>query len=201
MVRERPGLAHPGVPREVDRYLVPTEKIIFSTRLHLFALFWPTFFAIAGLFALIYIESVLGDSPPLIRDLLLIGWLVLFGRALWALLDWYRTIFLSTDRRLVLVNGIVVRKVSMMPLGKVTDMRYDKTPLGQLLGYGKFVLESAGQDQALSTINLVPRPDTLYRKINEVLFSPSGGRAEARIAPSAQALPVQEPNEAWWKRR
>jgi membrane protein YdbS with pleckstrin-like domain len=200
VARERPGLAHPGVPREVDRYLVLSEKIVFSTRLHLYAVFWPLMWALLGLIALIYFESVLADTPRLFRDALLIGWLLLLLRALWAVLEWYVTIVLCTNRRLIMVNGIVVRKVNMMPLGKVTDMRYDRSPLGQVLGFGTFVLESAGQDQALSTITPLPRPDTLYRKINQAL-PPAEIVTESRIAPSAQSLPVQEPNEAWWKRR
>ncbi len=204
MAREPLRLAHPGLPREVDRYLVPTEKVIFSTRLHVFYLTEPIVSAVGGLILLGILESrISGNSSGsgLAADALVVLWVAVAVRSLWKLLQWYRTIFLSTDRRLVLVNGIVVRKVSMMPLGKVTDMRYDRTPFGQIIGYGKFVLESAGQDQALSTINFVPQPDMHYRQINEVLFSPTGGRSGVRVPPSARALPVQEPNEAWWRRR
>jgi Bacterial PH domain len=59
----------------------------------------------------------------------------------------------------------------MMPLARVTDMRYQRSPLGRILGYGTFVLESAGQDQALSSINFLPDPDELYREVCELLFN------------------------------
>ena len=34
----------------------------------------------------------------------------------------------------------------MMPLAKVTDMSFQRSPIGRILGYGEFILESAGQD-------------------------------------------------------
>jgi hypothetical protein len=80
-------------------------------------------------------------------------------------------------------------------------MRYDKNPMGQVLGYGKFVLESAGQDQALTAVDYVPEPDLHYREINAVLFAPADVKSSVRIPPKAKVLPVQEPNSAWWSRR
>ena len=76
----------------------------------------------------------------------------------------------------------------MMPLLKVTDMTYDRSLLGRLAGYGKFMLESAGQDQALSTIDHVPDADTHYRAICTQLFGPS---STLRFAPGG--MPPQPP--------
>ncbi|MEJ2579818.1 MAG: PH domain-containing protein, partial [Kineosporiaceae bacterium] len=143
----------------------------------------------------------LGSSADWVGSALVFGWLALLARLLWKLANWYWMIFLATNKRLVLVYGIVVRKVAMMPMGKVTDMGYDKTIPGQIMGYGKFVLESAGQDQALTSVNFVPHPDHHYRQINAVLFSPGDVKSGVRVPPTAKVLPVQEPNEAWWKRR
>jgi len=58
----------------------------------------------------------------------------------------------------------------MMPLTKVTDMSYNRSPLGRLLGYGTFVMESAGQDQALRTVGWVADPDHTYRVICAEIF-------------------------------
>ena len=107
----------------------------------------------------------------------------------------------SAGKRVMLIEGIVTRKVAMMPLARVTDMAYQQSPLGRVLNYGTFVLESAGQDQALSTIEFVPDPDILYRRINEVLFSPAAPRAAIRPTASGERLPVHEPAEDWWRRR
>ncbi len=100
----------------------------------------------------------------------------------------------------MLTLGILTRKVAMIPLGKVTDMRYDRPPMGQILGYASFVLESAGQDQAFRVVEYVPTPDLLYRRISEELFTPNARRTSDRPTPVAKALPVQEPNDPWWRR-
>jgi hypothetical protein len=70
----------------------------------------------------------------------------------------------------VLTYGLVTQQVGMMPLAKVTDMSYNRSPAGRLLGYGTFVMESAGQDQALHRVRWVARPDQTYRAICAEIF-------------------------------
>ena len=77
---------------------------------------------------------------------------------------------MATDKRLLLRYGLISHKVAMMPLLKVTDMSYVRSIPGQFLGYGKFVLESAGQDQALREVKWVPNPDQTYRDICAEIF-------------------------------
>jgi hypothetical protein len=88
----------------------------------------------------------------------------------WRLLNWHHNWFVATDKRLLLRYGLVVHKVAMMPLLKVTDMSYVRSIPGQFLGYGKFVLESAGQDQAMREVKWVPQPDETYRAICAEIF-------------------------------
>ena len=116
------------------------------------------------------------------------------GRRLWLLwrvLNWRRDWFVATDKRFLLFYGFIRRRVAMMPLLKVTDMTYDRSILGRIFGYGKFVLESAGQDQALSTIDHVPDADTHYHAICTQLFGPG---LDAALRPRA-APPPQPPRD------
>ncbi len=83
---------------------------------------------------------------------------------------WQATYFTVTDMRMILVSGLVVRKVAMMPLTKVTDMSFQRSALGRLLGYGEFIVESAGEEQALRTINFLPYPEQLYSQVCGLLF-------------------------------
>jgi hypothetical protein len=47
----------------------------------------------------------------------------------------------------------------MMPPVKVADMSFSQRSFqGRLLGYGTFILESAGQDQALRVVDHLPYP-------------------------------------------
>ncbi len=192
--------SHPGIPAELDRYLTPAEKIVFRTRLHWIRIFGPWALFFGSLLALGFLDAVIPDNTPAVRDVLIIGLALVFVRALWRTFGWYREWFVGTDRRLMLTLGILTRKVAMIPVGKVTDMRYDRPPIGQILGYGSFVLESAGQDQAFREVEFVPNPDLLYRRISEELFTPDARRASDRPTPVAKALPVQEPNDPWWRR-
>jgi hypothetical protein len=41
---------------------------------------------------------------------------------------------------------------------------------GRIFGYGRFVLESAGQDQALRQVDWVPHPDVTYRILCTEIF-------------------------------
>ena len=67
------------------------------------------------------------------------------------------------------VSGLLSRKVASMPLTRVTDMTYRRSLLGRLLGYGDLIVESAGQDQALTTINFLPNPDEFYRTVTALV--------------------------------
>jgi membrane protein YdbS with pleckstrin-like domain len=191
--------SHPGIPAELDRYLTTAEKIVFRTRLHWIRIAgpWLQFFL-----ALLLLGVLDNKLPPdtRVRDVLVVLLLLVLARALWRTFEWYREWFVGTDRRLMLTLGIITRKVAMIPLSKVTDMRYDRPPVGQILGYGSFILESAGQDQAFREVEYVPHPDLLYRRISEELFTPSATRGLDRPAPGPRALPMQEPTAPWWKR-
>jgi hypothetical protein len=186
---------HPGVPREVDRYLVPAEKVMFLTRLHILTVAEPVGSAIAGLVLLALLQDYTPNGGS--QRALMVVWLALAARAAWNVLEWYMQLFLATDRRLLLVHGVLNRQVDMMPVSKVTDMRYQRSWAGYVLGYGKFYLESAGQDQALNVVRYVPHPNAIYRKIQEILVIPAAQRTPFRPTPTGQSLPVHEPGQ-WW---
>jgi membrane protein YdbS with pleckstrin-like domain len=191
--------SHPGIPAELDRYLTTAEKIVFRTRLHWIRIAGPW----VQFFLALLLLGILDNKLPTdtrFRDVLVVLLLLVLARALWRTFEWYREWFVGTDRRLMLTLGIITRKVAMIPLSKVTDMRYDRPPVGQILGYGSFILESAGQDQAFREVEYVPHPDLLYRRISEELFTPSATRGLDRPAAGPKALPVQEPTAPWWKR-
>ena len=72
--------------------------------------------------------------------------------------------FIVTKRRVLLTSGVIVRTVTLLPLRRITDLTWQETLLGQVLGYGTFRFESAGQDQALRADHLhAGRPGPLPR--------------------------------------
>ena len=75
-------------------------------------------------------------------------------------------------------SGVIVRTVTLLPLRRITDLTWQETLLGQVLGYGTFRFESAGQDQALRHLTFMPDAQTRYREVSELLFgSDCGGAA------------------------
>lgn len=189
-------------PGELDRYLVPEERIVLVQREHWIAIFWPLALPILWVFVMGWFDQLLDSDNRQAFDVAIWIWFIIIGWALWRLFEWRYNLFIATDRRLLNTYGLITRKVAMMPLGKVTDMSYVRTIPGKLLGYGSFRLESAGQDQALSTIEYVPHPDETYRLITTEIFRPPARRAtDVRPPPgSGSALPVVEPDDVWWRR-
>jgi hypothetical protein len=83
----------------------------------------------------------------------------------------------------------------MMPLVKVTDMRFSRSIVGRLLGYGEFRLESAGQDQALGRIPWVADPDATYRELCAIIFTPQAPNVPRPVA--VHRPTVVEGRPAW----
>lgn len=178
--------------RALRRYILANEKIIIATHRH-WAMLWEPILTTAGAF--FFALSILVAVDPGVRDDMGWVWLpfvVLGARLLYKWLEWRARWFVMTDRRLLLLDGFLVHRVAMMPSEKVTDLSYERTPLGQILGYGTFILETAGQDQALDRVTWVPRPDSRYRLIIAALFHPDAADAEA----AAQANPEIRPQAA-----
>ena len=180
----------PRLDRELERYLVDGETVIVAVRLHWFHLAREILIALAATIFAFWVDIKISQSPggQLLHNASLLLW---WGAALWLtwrVLNWRRDWFVATDKRFLLFYGFIRRRVAMMPLLKVTDMTYDRSLLGRVVGYGKFMLESAGQDQALSTIDHVPDADTHYRAICTQLFGPA---SMLRFAPGS--VPPQAP--------
>lgn len=173
-------------PSHVTRYLLDTETVVLAVRRHPARVALPVLAAVASLVGAVWVSSVLPAAWPVVGDVVWLAWFALLARAGWRLLEWRQDWFVATDRRLLLTYGLITRKVAMMPLAKVTDLSYNRSPLGRLLGYGEFVLESAGQEQAMHNVDWLPSPDELYRRICAEIFDGSGRH---RLAPGT-GLPV-----------
>ena len=58
----------------------------------------------------------------------------------------------------------------MMRISKITDMRYTRGALGEILGFAQIIIESAGQEQALRDLPYLSDPLENYRRLCEVIF-------------------------------
>jgi membrane protein YdbS with pleckstrin-like domain len=169
MARPDP-LAPLPLDRGLVRYLLDGEQIVITAHQHWAKVAEPVASAVAGLVLVLALDSSLPASLGFVANVLWWAWFALVARAIWKVLERRHDWLVATDKRLILTYGLVTRKVAMMPLTKVTDMSYNRSLLGRLLGYGTFVMESAGQDQALHTVGWVADPDRTYRAMCAEIF-------------------------------
>lgn len=171
------------------RYVLPSEEVQVNRRLH-WSLIVPSFFAaLGGLFLAGFVTGQMSDRRGPLDEIIWLGALVLIGRLIWKVVLWNNDRFIVTTRRIVMVSGVFNRRVAMMPLMRVTDMTYERSLAGRIFGWGTFIIESAGQEQALREIDRLPSPDVLYRAVCALMFGPDAMRPMAPPNP----LPESEP--------
>ncbi|MGB9378930.1 MAG: PH domain-containing protein [Mycobacteriales bacterium] len=154
----------------IQRYLLDGERVVVAMHQHWARAAAPVAAAFGGLVLALWVDAHIPLSAALVSQVVWLAWWLQLGWTCWQLLEWRHDWFVATDKRLLLTYGLVTRRVAMMPLIKVTDMSYRRSIPGRLLGYGQFIMESAGQDQALHDINWVPDPDRTYRAICAEMF-------------------------------
>jgi membrane protein YdbS with pleckstrin-like domain len=166
----------PRWAKDAAKYLLPGEQAVVATRRHWAVLLWPLAKTLPVLLAGLWLLT-LDPGNPVGSTLGLLVVLGALGTVALRVGEWWMRHFLVTRRRVLLTSGIVVRTVTLLPLRRITDLTWKETLLGQVLGYGTFRFESAGQQQALSQITFLPRADLLYREVSSLLFGSdwSGG--------------------------
>jgi uncharacterized membrane protein YdbT with pleckstrin-like domain len=164
--------------KDGDKYLLPDETVRVAIRRHPAVLIEPTVkalpvFVIGGWLLLLDPANRFVSSVGLV---VLIGVLVYLGLHV---AEWYMRHFIVSTRRVLLTSGVIVRTVTLLPLRRITDLTWRETLVGNLLGYGTFRFESAGQDQALRHLTFVRNARKLYVEVSELLFGSDYGGAAA----------------------
>lgn len=160
-------------PREIDEYLLPTERRVIRVRQH-WAFMWKHVTQTAlFLLAMVLIERFLPDSAVVDNLTFYLALVAVLRFTVLTILWWIERIVI-TDKRVMMAQGIVVHNVGMMPLSKVTDLTFQRSLGGRMLGYGTLIVESAGQIQALNRIDYMPRPEEIYEALSELVFGEKG---------------------------
>ena len=165
------------------RYLLPSERLVAEVHWHPVWLLRPTLVLIGGLLLLGVMAGGVSEGN-VFSDVLGLVALGLLGYYGWRVLEWRSERLLVTDRRLLLVTGLLARRVEVMPLVKVTDMTFEQPLPGRLFGaagWGTFVFDSAGQEGALSRVPYLPHPHELFQELTDQIFGENGlyGRGAA----------------------
>ena len=165
-------------PRDPDEYLLDTERRVIRIRRHWAVLLWDTFEAIALLAICVLVSYLLPPAAWVIQNILWYAALLVILRFAYVVMEWWVERLVVTDKRFVMTTGVYTTKVLMMPITKVTDLTYERSAWGRMMGYGTMVVESAGQIQALNKIDFLPRPEEFYDTISELVFGDKQKQAE-----------------------
>jgi len=120
-------------------------------------------------------------AAAVVAVVLLMWWLT------YPLLKWRTTRYELTTRRMRLRTGVVARNGSDIPLSRITDVSFRKSPLDRLLGCGTLVVESAGEHAEI-VLPQVPHVErvsaTLFQLVeDERLRATTSGRDDGRPDP------------------
>ncbi|MGH2717838.1 MAG: PH domain-containing protein, partial [Actinomycetota bacterium] len=159
----RPAALRPG---SVEKYLARGERIVLVLRRHTVVL-EPA----VGLWLLILCGGVgaglLSGKLPGWHLGAIGGWLVLVGAGFlaWKTWAWWISRYVITDQRVLLIEGVLNRRVRAIPLSKVTHTDFKRTLSGRILGYGNLSLDSPGAAAGLRELTSIPKPDEIYRLV------------------------------------
>jgi uncharacterized membrane protein YdbT with pleckstrin-like domain len=179
--------------RHPNEYLIPTERRVIRVRRH-----WASLLRVlTETFAVVIVAFVLsqllgGDDFWVLQSVLWYLAVAAVLRLAWNMLEWWVEQIVMTDERFLITNGIIVTKISMMPIKKVTDMSYMRSFGGRLLGYGTLRVESAGQQQALEWIYYLPKPEATFDAISELIFN-----TKDQARPRRRPISPPPPRKRW----
>lgn len=162
-----------SIPKSVDRYSLPHERLIGTRRPHPAPLLAPLSLVLCGLVAAIVLSALFPQTRALAA--IWAGWGLVLLYLAWRVAAWSAEYLVLTNMRLFRVRRLLLRRVDMMPLGKIGDMQFERTLFGLVFDYCTFSVASYGSRISQRKVRLpagwkmqlkyMPHPDRLYRDI------------------------------------
>jgi membrane protein YdbS with pleckstrin-like domain len=147
----------------IEKFLADDEEIDLLTRRHIVVLMRPLVrFVLVT--AVVVAASLLlnpGESDDWMARAAGVVSVVFFIPVVWGFLRWAAEGVAVTERRVVAVTGLIRRKVTSIPLGRVRNVDLDRGVGGRILRYGDIVLDLG--EQGTVVLERVPRPKDFYR--------------------------------------
>jgi membrane protein YdbS with pleckstrin-like domain len=148
-------------------------------------------FVAAGLF----VGVVLNGSATAVLITFLVLAIVLLVLVLQRLAERY-TSYVITNVRIMRVSGVVTRRVHSIPWMRVTDLTFDQTGLGRILGYATLHIESANEEGGLRDLEGVSDPIVFNKYLVDMVVAKQGP-----IAPGWEELGQAGPAGALARQR
>ncbi len=135
--------------------------------------------------------TVFGVTGMAILAILVAAGRFIYTAAMWA---FYERLYI-TNRRVIAAAGFLGAQIDTMPLTRVTDINYQTSVLGELLGYGVLRVETAGQDQALGLLEFLDKPNNFYEILIDLSTAAVGSVTENEEDPEDLGLGVLDEDD------
>jgi uncharacterized membrane protein YdbT with pleckstrin-like domain len=156
-----------------DFPLTAEEQPVLLLRPHWKTLIRPVLVAVIVVAAALLAEVAIPSGKAAAAERLVVAVVAVLALMLWLavpVLRWRTTTYELTTRRLRVREGIVTRHGRDIPLVRINDVSFEKGLLDRLLGAGRLVVESAGQDGKI-LLDDIPHVEqvqgTLFRLVEE----------------------------------
>ena len=170
MVRLAPSGDTDTVPASVGKYLLPYERHVISVREHPVVLLWRALAVLAGLALAGYLSNSVANGNNTTILIIWLLWVVLLGWLVVRIADWWVHYFVVTSKRVILSTGVLLKRVSAIPLDKITDIEFRQSQTGRLFGFGTFEVFAQNQNPRMRTFRFLPYPAQLYLELSGLVF-------------------------------
>jgi uncharacterized membrane protein YdbT with pleckstrin-like domain len=83
---------------------------------------------------------------------------------------WWKSYYVITDERVLLLTGFISVNVSAVRLARVAETSFSRSVFGRIFGYGDLKLDAAGEQLSLATLTYLPRAEQVYRLVTSLLL-------------------------------
>lgn len=189
------GFARP----KPEAYLLPSERRVLRCRRHWVVLFRDivlTTCVVVALFISSKLLMDLGDRSGVVQSVLWYAAVGMVVRLAVQMADWWDDILMITDERIMNVTGLIASRMKDTPLSKITDRDIQHTLIGNLLGYGTIIIESAGH-KSMQRLRYVPQPMTVYEAIVKLTSNKGLPAPAANIEKTGTQPSVEDESRQW----
>jgi membrane protein YdbS with pleckstrin-like domain len=160
-------------PVDVSRYLLPHELQAITVRQHPAILAGPIMTAVAGLAAAAIVALAASPSQNALSVAVWIAAGLLVLRAAVRVASRQVDYFVVTSHRIMMLTGVFTRRMASIPLLRVNDISYHRSPVGRRLGFGELHVRYGARDQVLQRIQYIADPERIYQEIRQLFLGPA----------------------------
>jgi uncharacterized membrane protein YdbT with pleckstrin-like domain len=144
------------------------ERVVFSTRTHVKALFLPVV-ALVVVVVLAALGTAWIDNGIARWIIGAIALVLVLVWSVWPFLNWLTATYTVTNRRLITRSGVLTRRGHDIPLNRISDVSYERDLLDRMLGCGTLVISDASTHGRVRLPD-VPDVERLHLQMTDQLF-------------------------------